>query len=415
MSCSSISKRARAIAWLFTMVYFASYTMRINFAVMMVKICADMQVEKTQLAIVVTGLTVSYGVGQVISGLLGDRVKPQRLLSVGLLLACACNIVMSFSTAIPLMVAVWTVNGFAHALMWPPMVRMMSVNLSDAEYGLAAVRVSWGSQFATILLYVGCPLLLSFLPWRGVMLCCAALGGCLTLVWMLVHPRLIEERKHEGSITKSDPTPTEKIPLPRYVYIPVVLIILGIISQGTLRDGVTNWMPSYLLETFRLPEENAILATVILAVFGVFSFSVFDAIHRKLFRNEVLCAGMIFLLSTLAAGILYVVNLFSASVAISMLLMALIVGSMHGINLMLITVVPKRFVKSGRVATYSGLLNACTYIGAALSTYGFAALAERFGWNFTILTWVAVSLCGTLFCLFATPLWKRFRREYADD
>ena len=94
--------------------------------------------------------------------------------------------------------------------------------------------------------------------------------------------------------------------------------------------------------------------------------------------------------------------------------MALIVACMHGINLMLITVVPKRFVKSGKVATFSGLLNACTYIGAALSTYGFAAIAENSGWNMTILMWVIVSALGMLVCFGATPLWKKFRREYAD-
>ena len=94
--------------------------------------------------------------------------------------------------------------------------------------------------------------------------------------------------------------------------------------------------------------------------------------------------------------------------------MAVIVACMHGINLMLITVVPKRFVKSGKVATYSGLLNACTYVGASISTYGFAALAESFGWNFTILTWVMVSVAGILVCLAAVPLWKKFRKEYAD-
>jgi OPA family glycerol-3-phosphate transporter-like MFS transporter len=93
-----------------------------------------------------------------------------------------------------------------------------------------------------------------------------------------------------------------------------------------------------------------------------------------------------------------------------MLLMALIVGAMHGINLMLITVVPKRFVKTGKVSTYSGLLNACTYIGAALSSYGFAAIAESFGWNTTILTWIFVSLAGLAVCLGATLLWERFKR-----
>jgi OPA family glycerol-3-phosphate transporter-like MFS transporter len=95
--------------------------------------------------------------------------------------------------------------------------------------------------------------------------------------------------------------------------------------------------------------------------------------------------------------------------------MAVVVACMHGINLMLITVVPKRFAKSGKVSTYSGLLNSCTYVGAALSTYGFAVLADHFGWSFTILTWVAVSIAGATVCLLAARPWQRFRREYADN
>ena len=92
--------------------------------------------------------------------------------------------------------------------------------------------------------------------------------------------------------------------------------------------------------------------------------------------------------------------------------MALTVAAMHGVNLMLIAIVPRRFVVFGKVSTYSGILNASTYVGAALSTYGFAALAETFDWNFTILTWVAISLVGALLCFFAARIWQRHLDEY---
>ena len=413
---TQIRKRAKAIAWSCTLVYFASYLMRINFAVMLVKICSDMQVDKTDLAVVVTGLTIAYGAGQILSGLMGDKIKPQLMLTVGLALAAICNVAMFFCHSIPVMTVVWSVNGFAHAMLWPPIVRLMSTYLTDTEYSYSAVRVSWGSSFATIFLYLICPILLGFLHWRVIMLLCAAGGTAILLFWILVHPRLFTQpMENTRTARKGDEgsKPSYR-PLPFFVYLPIALIMLGIILQGILRDGVTNWMPSYLLETFGLPEESAIVATVILAVFSVISFAAFDLLHRKVFRNEVFCSAMIFVLSAVSAGVLYLINLASASVAISMLMMAIIVASMHGINLMLITVVPKRFVKSGKVATYSGLLNACTYIGASISTYGFAALAESFGWNFTILTWMLVSLAGIGVCLAATPLWKKFRREYVD-
>ena len=414
---NTIRPRAKAIAWACTLVYFASYLMRINFAVMIVKICSDMQVSKTDLAIVLTGLTIAYGTGQIISGMLGDKIKPQLLLTIGLALAAVCNVSMFFCTSIPVMTVVWSINGFAHSMLWPPIVRLMSTYLTDNEYGYSAVRVSWGSSFATIFLYLFCPFMLNFMPWRPIMLICAAGGLAIMVFWILVNPRLFTEPIANSRNTKaSDKTSPQGTRLPGFVYFPVILIMLGIILQGMLRDGVQNWMPTILSETFPdiLTEEGSIALTVVLAIFSVISFAVFDTLHRKVFKNEVFCAAMIFVLSAVCAAVLYISSFFSSSLIISVLFMGLIVASMHGINLMLITVVPKRFVKSGKVSTYSGLLNACTYIGAAISTYGFAALAESFGWNVTILTWIIISVAGLGVCLAATPIWKKFRKEYAD-
>jgi OPA family glycerol-3-phosphate transporter-like MFS transporter len=314
---------------------------------------------------------------------------------------------MFFSQSIPVMCVVWGVNGFAHALLWPPIVRMMSHYLSDAEYGYAAVRVSWGSSVATIVLYLVCPLLLYVTSWRNIMLGCAIFGVAVTVFWTLINARLLGEG-HTASDGSPSPTPRAGIPVPKYVYLPIVLIMIGIVLQGMLRDGVTNWMPSYLLETFALPEENAIIATVILAVFSMISFYVFDLLHRKLLRNEVTCAAAIFVLAVVAALVLYPINASLSAPLPSMLLMAIIVAAMHGINLMLITVVPKRFAKSGRVSTFSGLLNSFTYIGAAIATYGIAGITEKYSWSVIMSLFLGVSLLGIIFTLIALPKWKRF-------
>ena len=409
-----ISKRAKTITLMCTLVYFASYLTRINFAVMMVKICAEMNALKTELAVIVTGLTIVYGIGQIISGVIGDKIKPQYMLTFGLALAAVCNTAMFFCNTIPIMTVVWCVNGFAQSMLWPPIVRIMSTYLADHEYSYAAVRVSWGSSIATIILYTCCPLLLKIMEWRYIMLICAGVGLVVMLSWTLANPKLLVSPKiiSDNSSDKEEKTAT--VPVPKFVYLPIALIMLGIVLQGTLRDGVTNWMPSYLCETFGLPEEESIISTVIQAVFSILSFWCFDFLHRKVFKNEVFCASVIFGGSAICAAALYFANILSASAAASLVLMAVIIACMHGINLMLISIVPKRFLKSGKVATYSGILNACTYIGASAATYGFAAIAENYGWNVTIVTWIAISIAGLAVCLVAAPLWKKFRTEYAD-
>ena len=400
------------MTYLLTLTYFGSYLMRINLAVMLVSICADMGVGKTDLAIVITGLTVSYGAGQIVSGFLGDRVKPQYLVSAGLATAAVCNITMAFCTSIPLMTAVWALNGFAHAMMWPPIIRIMSTYLADEEYSYANVRVSWGSSFATMALYLGCPLLIGYLNWRPILVICALGGVAILILWLIFFPKLFCEPILQTSTTavRSESAKKSYPALPGFVFLPIALIMFGIICQGVLRDGVTNWMPSYLLETFGLSEEQSIISTVILAVFSIISFAVFSFINDKIFKDEVRSATAIFAMSCIASAVLFVANtFFSASVPVSMLLMAMIVAFMHGVNIMLIAHVPKRFVKFGKVSTLSGILNSCTYVGASISTYAFAAIAEKTSWNTTIFTWIIVSALGSLVCIATLPLWKKFR------
>lgn len=413
---STISKNTKKIAYLLAVVYFTSYCMRVNLAVMLVKICSEMQVEKSALAIVITGLTVAYGTGQVISGFLGDRIKPQHIIPAGLTLAVLCNVGIFFTSTIPAMTVIWSINGFAHALLWPPIVRLMSTHLSAEDYSFAAVRVNQGSSIATIALYLFCPLLLGFMEWRTIMLLCAAWGAIMVVLWFLLYPRIFTKKDvPTEKINASAPISEQKaVPVPLYIFGAIALIMPGIMMQGMLRDGVTNWMPSFLLETFGLSEENSIVSTVILAIFTMISYSAFSILQKRFFKNEVTCAATIFGGSAIVCGILFLVNSLAPTAALvpSLILMALTVAAMHGVNLMLISIVPRRFVVFGKVSTYSGILNASTYVGAAFSTYGFAALAEAFDWNFTILTWVAISLVGALLCFFAARIWQRHLDEY---
>ena len=48
---SKLSRPTQKIAYFLAAVYFTSYCMRVNLAVMLVKICSEMQVEKSDLAI----------------------------------------------------------------------------------------------------------------------------------------------------------------------------------------------------------------------------------------------------------------------------------------------------------------------------------------------------------------------------
>ena len=188
----------------------------------------------------------------------------------------------------------------------------------------------------------------------------------------------------------------------------VFVFTVGIVLQGMLKDGIDTWMPTYVSEVFGLGNSVSILTSGILPVFSIFSVSVASVLYEKI-GNELKTAALLF---GIAMGMsLLILPFFSSNVIVTALLMAIITGCMHGINLMLISRVPRAFKKYGKVSTVSGALNACSYLGSALSTYGFARFSELYGWYFILLGWAVITAFGAVVCAFCTRRWDRFTKE----
>lgn len=397
----------KPLAWVLTLIYFASYVTRINLAAVIQEIITDTGFGKSELSVVLVGLSITYGLGQIVNGILGDRIKPQNLILVGLLLASAINLTLPFiAHSVTVMAVLWAINGFAQAMMWPPIVKILVACCDDEMYGYSVVRISWGSSFGTIAVYLFAPLIIGFAGWQGVFILCAAVGLGVTVLWSFlksgidIGPQLTSQHVSDSR---------EKFSFPKAALFPMVFIALGIIFQGMLRDGVTSWMPTYLAEVFDFGNKTSIFCTLSLAVFSIVMFQVAGKIYSKFFKNEVSCGGFIFAFAAVAALAMFF--LFEGGAVVSIVAMTLITGCMHGVNLMLITHVPKRFRKYGSISTISGIINSCTYIGAAISTYGIALLSEVVGWQYTVGIWFVIALLGTLSCVIAAKPWRRFAFE----
>ena len=116
-----------------------------------------------------------------------------------------------------------------------------------------------------------------------------------------------------------------------------------------------------------------------------------------MFKNPLILAALFFGVGGVSSLILFLLT--GASAIGSILFSALITASMHGTNLMLTAMLPPFFKKYGKVSTVSGILNSCTYIGSAISTYGIAFLSARIGWRYTVLIWAGVAALGVLACV----------------
>lgn len=394
-------KQASRLILLCSVIYCISYITRINFKAVLLPIMTDTGYAKSELSMALAGLFVAYGVGQLISGHFGDRVQPKYLIAGGLITTAAMNILIPLCANNLLMTIVWTVNGLAQAFMWPPLVKLMSNQMNMEDYTRGTVGVNWGGSIGTILVYLGAAALVAWVAWESVFYAsalCALIG---LIVWWFLCPTIDLTPASKNS---ADVKPSSKRPLS------LMICLLGaIVMMGILRDGVDTFMPVYIDEQYHLGDAISILAGVAMPVFALISQQIAGILFNKVVKDAFRSAFYIFIVGTLSAVALYFVNLSNGNVILSVLLLALLTGCMHGVNMNLICILPPILAGNSKVSAVSGLLNSFTYVGSAISMYVIPLIAENSSWSVTILMWIGFAGCGTLLNLICLAIWNKFK------
>ncbi len=391
-------KQVNRLAILFATTYMVSYMTRINYGAIISEMATATSFSKSQLSMALTGSFFTYGVGMIISGIIGDRVSPKKLVSLGLSVSVFMNILIPLCQKPYIMLIVWCINGFAQSFMWPPLVRLMTTLLTEEDYKKTTAKVAWGSSFGTIVVYLLSPALISLSGWQSVFFFSATCGILMILVWNKFSYEIENENKRAMVNGK-------KIEI-RSVFTPLMIcVMVVIVLQGMLRDGITTWMPSYISETYNLSNVISILTGIILPIFSIICFQITTRMYINKFKNPITCASVLWGASLVAA---FGLILFTGrNAGFSVLFSAVLTGCMHGVNLMLNSMIPPFFANTGNVSTVSGVLNSCTYVGSAISTYGIALLSEKFGWSFVLIIWIAIAIVGTLISVICTKPFEK--------
>ncbi len=391
----SNNRSINKLVWVSVLMYFGSYVSRINFAAVMVEFIRCEGLLKTQVSVITTLAFITYGIGQLISGWLGDKINPQRLIVLGFVLTIVMNMVMPVASPnITLMAIIWGVNGLAQSFMWPPLVKILMTALTDTDYSRSISKIGVGSAGGTLAVYLVTPLCIQLFGWKSVFYVSAATALVACTVFTLVTSHLLKgidykkvpESKKSEEKTKSSQAELDIAKAFTAIF-PVILVTIAM--QGLLRDGITTWTPTFLSETFGISSSIAILTSVVLPLVYLLSNLVIYSV-LKLFNNDLFaCLAAYFGLVGLAAALLLLVG--RNSLVVAVILLSLISAALHGVNIMQTCHIPSFFRSTGKVSLIAGVLNAATYVGSAVSTYVFALLAEKFSWNATILFWVIIA------------------------
>ena len=401
----------KAIVALCTVAYFASYFSRKTFAVVMVNMLEGGVIERDVAGIIGTALFVFYGAGQLISGYMGDKLSPKYLMFSGLMISAVCNLLMPILPNQYLMIPIWAINGFAQALLWPPIVRILSDNLSHEKYVSANLIVTCGAHVSTIVLYVCAPICISFMSWKSVFFLSTIFCVVVGVIFLVAMCVVLGKKEAEKSEIVKDQAFCNTSIWKIFKDAGVIPLFVCIIAMGFMRDGIEGWLPTLYSEAFHRDSSESILVSVILPIFAIISIFIVRAVHKgKTFNNEARGSGILFIASiVLCVPFAILINIEATwARVICLILASLICACMHSINFLLISCLPGRFAKTGRASTAGGFCNACTYIGASISMYGIALISDYFGWSATIFSWACILLLGAVFAVAAIKKYTQF-------
>lgn len=395
-----------------SVIYLVEYLGRYNLAAAKIEmIDAFGGNAKAMLGLALTLMAISYGFGQIVMGFIGDRVPPRFVVFVGLIGAGACNIAVGSATSLPLICAAWFLNGVCKAMIWPSLVRQMTCDMTDDGFQKGIVWVSIASNVGIVLVYLAVvPVSIVLLSWRLAFWFSGVAEVAAGVVWVLsvrtipsaglLKRALRAEAREPGAEEKKKPS---ALPIILAAGLPLLYIV--VIAHGLLRDGVTNWMPELLQDTYNLGSVAAIMSSAILPIFSTVCVIIAGIVYMKL-KNELTSSAIFWGIVLASLGCLTFTM--GRSSVLTIVLLALAMSGIQAINHILTTRVPHRFASAGIVSTVAGLLNSATYVGVAISGYGVAVYSEAYGWHATVIAWLVIAAVGTLALALCLRRWKRF-------
>lgn len=400
-----------AMCWF---VYFFTYFGRMNYAACLAEMIIAESYSKALAGLIGTGFFITYGLGQIVSGFLGDYLPPRWMIFTGVAGSAVCNFLMGTLPDLHLMIGIWCVNGFFQSLIWSPIVRMFAQYFTLHTRGTLGVYINSTVPVGTLATYGFTALILSVTgSWRmvfcasSIVLAVTAVGWFFATAWLLPRLQMAEDGEAASVASKSQDVLEERESFGKMLLSSgMIFMCLVLLMQGMLKEGITTWIPTFLYEQFNLGTSLAIISTALIPMLNICGITI-AAVARKKVGDEVKSSFYLFIVGTVSLIMLYGASF--VGLVPTFVLFAVATTIMMAVNTVYVGVIPGYFGKVGRSSSVSGMLNAFVNLGIALSTFGFGALSASFGWNFTMVSWCVCGALGIVFSFSAYRLWKIYK------
>ena len=338
---------------------------------------------------------ILYAVGQLINGVIGDRIKAKYMISFGLLFAAVGNLLFCYLPRFSVPAAVgYGLSGFALSMIYGPMTKVVAEN-TEWKY---TARCSLGYTFSS---FFGSPLAgvcATFLTWQSVFSV-----GTVTLVTMAVlcfgcfgileKKGIVRYGQYDAPQNRRVGMAGIRILLRRQI---VGYTLISMLT-GIVRTSVVFWLPTYILQHlgFSGTESASIFSVVTLLI----SLSAFAAIflYERIGRNMERATLLLFS----ASAVFFLLTSITAHSYSNLICLVLAIFCSNGAASVLWSIYSPSLRDTGLVSGATGFLDFASYAAAAAFNLLFADAVSAIGWGGMILVW-----CGLMLVGIAVSVWN---------
>lgn len=365
--------RIFAITWT---AYAAFYFTRQAFSVAKVGILDDPAVNATLTKQILGDLDAAYlaayAVGQFVWGSLADRWGPRVVVLGGLVMSAVTATFMGLVPALVLFLPLMIVQGLAQSTGWASLCKNVScffpVSQRGRVLGLWSTNYAFGGLVAGP--FVGWVAYTIWTDWRVAFLA----GAAVVLVALVAFA--VFQRNHPAQVgldSYDDATVSEQRPTLREALLTgvrdrtVLTLGLSYFLLKPARYAILLWGP--VIVTERIPTAGKFEAVVIPVAFGVAGLLapiVIGFVSDKLFGARRIPPCVLSLAALVVALALFIPLTASGSVALMVIVLAVIGFTAYAADAMISCVSAVDFGTSARAGASAGFVNGCGSIGAIL-------------------------------------------------
>ncbi len=333
---------------------------------------------------------ISYALGQLINGVIGDRIKAKYMISFGLFFAAVSSIAFSLLSNTPeIAMAAYACSGFFLSMIYAPMVKVVT----ESTEHIYAVRTSVGYTFAS---FFGSPMagmLASFLAWQSVFAVGSSflvLMSAVCFISFIVFERKGIVRYGTASKEKSEMQSVKVLLKHQIVKFSLVALLSGIV-----RTSVVFWLPTYISQHLGFSAQEA--AGIFTAASLAISFTAFIAIfvYERIGRRTEPSLFLMFSVSFL----FFILTFLIKQPFLNIIFIVLAIMGADGASSILWSVYCPSLKDTGRVSGATGFLDFLSYMAAAGANLVFANAVSDIGWGNLLLVWSGIAALGVVVSL----------------